>query len=376
MLFYIIIAAIASLFYYFGIVAHKKKEAEASILFFVMYMLVPSIIGGARDLNIGTDMDTYVIKFYNWISSSNNLYNALNVVGEKEYGYYLLNYLSSIIYDNIHFFLFVVEAIKVTLVGITAFHFRKKCNPILIILPYFLFSWWYGLSMMRQSLAIAICFYAFKEYTSRRYFHFIISTALAYTFHNSSIFILLMPIINIFVKRQIHILVNLLIIVILYIGANTLVTTISTIGIVSKEMADRYIDTGVDSAKSNLLITTIILIYSLYRYYISNIHVKKGLKEKSKVLKKQLVLTYINISLCAYSIFFLLLARYFEVAYRVSYYPMIGIMIITPIIIKADKKYFREASIIYIMLYVFYYYLESRHGLAETIPYRSEILGI
>ena len=230
--------------------------------------------------------------------------------------------------------------------------------------------------MMRQSLAIAICFLAFVKYTNRQYFHFIILTIIAYTFHNSSIFILLLPLINIFVKRQIHILVNLLIIVILYLGANTLVTTISTIGIVSKEMTDRYIDTGVDSAKSNLLITTIFLMYSLYRYYICNLHIKKGLKEKSKALRKQLVLMYMNTSLCAYSIFFLLMAKYFEVAYRVSYYPMIGIMIITPIIIKADKKYFREASVIYIMLYAFHYYLESRHGLADTIPYRSEILGI
>ena len=376
MIFYSIVATVATVLYHLGIESHRKKEAELSILFFSMYVLVPSIIGGARDLNIGTDMDTYVVKFYNWISAANNLYNALNVVGEKEYGYYLLNYLSSAVYDDIHFFLFVVEAIKITLIGITAFHFRKKCEPALIVLPYFLFSWWYGLSMMRQSLAIAICFLAFVKYTNRQYFHFIILTLIAYTFHNSSIFILLLPLINIFVKRQIHILVNLLIIVILYLGANTLVTTISTIGIVSKEMTDRYIDTGVDSAKSNLLITTIFLMYSLYRYYICNLHIKKGLKEKSKALRKQLVLMYMNTSLCAYSIFFLLMAKYFEVAYRVSYYPMIGIMIITPIIIKADKKYFREASVIYIMLYAFYYYLESRHGLADTIPYRSEILGI
>ena len=77
MLFYSIVATVATVLYHLGIVSHRKKEAELSILFFSMYVLVPSIIGGARDLNIGTDMDTYVVKFYNWISAANNLYLSL-----------------------------------------------------------------------------------------------------------------------------------------------------------------------------------------------------------------------------------------------------------------------------------------------------------
>ena len=88
-----------------------------------------------------------------------------------------------------------------------------------------------------------------------------------------------------------------------------------------------------------------------------------------------LELTKIN---ALYALFFLMMSSIFEVAFRIAYYQTFTLMILMPYLFKNGKRnnINKISMYLYTILFIYLFYIEGKHGLVGTIPYKSSILGI
>lgn len=356
MLFYLFVGIFTSLLAHIAISNYDRNK----ILFYVFFpllILFPSIIEGCRDWNLGSDMLGYgSIYFYNSLHY-NNVGTFLSNLDTKEYGYHLLCYFCGKV-GTINLYMFIAALIKMTMIALTCLHFRKITIPWMVVFGYMLFFYWYGFSLMRQSLAMSICMYSLVYLYEKKYLFFLFAVAAVYFFHNSSIFILILPFVMIMAKMKHRLLIVILGVGTVYILASTLFMVIATSGLFGESKAELYLDSGVTSAKTNIII---MIGFALFPYLRKNI--EGNLKY------------YIQ----AYSLLglmFLSLSSLFEVAFRVSFYQMIPLLILIPSLLKnmEDKTQQLICISIYICLFLLHIVIAANHGMADTVPYRSIIL--
>lgn len=363
MIFYLILFIITTLLFY---LANKSKKKEFKFILFSLFILIPSFIGGIRDTTIGTDLDTYAIEWFYRAQISPTFELYINQIQSPEYGYLLLNYICSRLGD-INFFFFICEFIKIFLVGITLKHFNKNIYTTLSLFIYLLFAYWLGLSMMRQSIALCICFYSLIFFFEKKYTKFILTCIIAYTFHSSALAILLLLIMDMLRKYKFSFIINIALFIFLISKSVSLLIYIASTGLVKNDMADLYINSGVDVPRVPVVISLCCLLYTFY-------YIPKNQKNNNE-LERVVGLTKIN---ALYAIFFLLMSSIFEVAFRVAYYQTFTLIILMSYLFKNGKNnnINKICLYLYIIFYIYFFYVEGKHGLAGTIPYKSSILGI
>lgn len=357
MLFYLIVAIFTTCAYFF---AENSKKRLTFCFSFIIFLLIPSLVEGLRDWNVGEDMYTYGRTYFIEAQQYNSLVKYISELDDKEYGYRILNYLASRL-GNINIFLFLCAFIKILLVGLTALHFKKSGSMVLFILSYMLIFYWYGFSLMRQSLSLCVSLYSFIYLFEKKYVYFAFLVVIAYLFHNSGVFLIMLagiPLLSNFQKKNWIFLISILIV---YLSSVTLFSFIAASGLFAERMASQYLDSGVSTAKANLLL---VLWFILTPYFI---------KSQYKELK------FVHYYSSFLTLLFLSLANMFEVAFRVSFYPMLLALITEPTLLNLCKNGTRKklAQIIYILLLGAFIYAQSNHdNMAGVIPYKSSIIGI
>lgn len=363
MFFYISISLISTILVY---LAQRTSPKILSKFFLICSILIPSVIGGCRDTSIGTDLQGYGILFFDEIRQYNSitkLFSEWNY--SSEYGYVLLNYISSKISKDIHAFLFLSELIKMSLVVWTAWNYRKLISSHIVVFTYMIFMYWYGLSLLRQSLAMCICLSAMIYFSNRKYAHFLLIVTVAYLFHNSAIFFCILPILDfIYKKIKQPQFFMLTLIAVIYFCSSSIFYIIASSGLFRIGILELYENSGVTLSKSNLLLSFFI--------FLSTLSIR-GKRLKCNKYYKFLVLTN-----AALSILFLLLSQFFEIAFRISFYQMMFLIIYYPFLLKNMSNIPLKISYmtIYISIYLLHYYVNVDHGLADTIPYTSRILNL
>lgn len=173
--------------------AFQKMSNNKKIiyLFFAFFPLI--IMTMFHGINIGNDSKEYVY-FFNQLKFV-SLENALNF-SRFEKGYVIFTYLLTQISDNPQI-VFVVEG---ALIYISLARWLNKWSKapglfICLLVNMLVIDGW--MSMIRQSLAMAILFYAFDAIIERKAIKFIFITLLAAQFHNVGYaFLIAYPIIN------------------------------------------------------------------------------------------------------------------------------------------------------------------------------------
>ena len=153
---------------FFVHIADKTRERTIRIVLLFLSILVPSCIGGLRDLSVGKDVLLYGTEFFQYAKSCDSIRELFENMDSTEYGYFLLNYLCARFCNNIHFFLWFSEFFKLSLMIATVWFFRKKVSSSIIIFSYMIFFWILGLSMLRQSLALSLCIYSLTFYYNKK----------------------------------------------------------------------------------------------------------------------------------------------------------------------------------------------------------------
>lgn len=355
MSFYLIVAIITSFLSYLTFKFYDTNRSIAYILL-TLLILFPSSIEGLRNMNIGGDMLGYGQAYFFNAASYDSVFRFVKDLDTKEYGYHLLNYFCSRI-GGINVMMFAAALIKMTMVALTCVRFRKQTIPWLVVFTYMLFFYWYGFSLMRQSIALSICLFSLTYLNEKRYIPFTICGIIAYFFHSSGIFCFAIPVVLYLSRTRKRLFLSILGAIVVYGAASTIFVLIATSGLFNDQMLDRYTDSGVTSSKTNIVI---MIVYFLSTFFF---------KTKNKELK------FMIQSCSLFGFIILMLSNLFEVAFRVSFYFMMPLLIFVPALIKEEKndikKFVGEFGLV--LLFLMHYFINATHGLADTIPYKSVI---
>lgn len=365
MFFYLLIFLWSTICMHLAYKNHMKPKIKWTFL--AASIFLPALIAGARDATIGTDLDLYGIPFFNYAKNSYSYLELIRNWKTKEYGFITICYISSRISGDVHLCLFIVETFKLCLVYYTIWYFRKRIHPAVTVMLWMIFMYNFGLSAIRQTLAISICIFSIPFLFRLEYKSFIAVIILAYTFHNSALLFLIFPFLlfcETKIKSKYIYITTIVGGVLLYSLGITLLYLIAASGIVRDDFLDNYIDSGgVNSAKTLVLLGSFITISS---FLIRN-----------KIPQRRNYLVVANVCLGIISVIFCLLCVVISTGFRMAFYQLTVTIFTYPTMLRSLKKRSLKKGLLYCLIILFFlnFIISARHSASETIPYASNILG-
>lgn len=350
-----------SLFLLF-IAIYKFAERSESWFLLLIAILIPTLFEGLRDDVVGTDMLGYGGDWFDYMDMTGSVWDMLYFAQTPEYAYHLIIYICKLISLDIHLYMTVCALIKMTAVVLFAYRMRENISTVLFLFSYYCFFYVTAFSMMRQGIAVAICIYSLVYFVNRSLLKFLLTVGIAYFFHNSAVLMLLL--IPIYYMRNMKYKYPIILgsIIFVFLFVEFLFELVLILPIFKSEMADLYIDSGVASAKTNILISAVFLVYALYQY----VYVEDNNRDR----------TFLLVITSSMALLFLFLSSYIEVAFRMSYYMFIVSMFITLLFIFESIKFKGLLMFGYAALFLIHFFIDCKHGASGALDYTSTILGI
>ena len=178
-LFFYIISALAIIFFFASPDKKKQKIPYFGVCLFLLFCAC------FRNVNVGIDTPTYVEYFLMF----RNLSWTESLKWDLEPGYIILNKLIGTFTGDPQVFLAVLSLF--VLLPIFALTWKKSVDPLLSILVFVSLQNWYStFAALRQWCAVAVFAIAYYYIVERKLIRFILVTIVAYTFHQSALFML------------------------------------------------------------------------------------------------------------------------------------------------------------------------------------------
>ena len=181
-----------------GIILTLSNKKVLKIIFLVLTFCILFILSAFRSANIGNDTYEY-LQMYNKFGQALNIFE---IDTDIEMGFVIINKILYSINPSSIFLLIVTSALILSVMLIFIYK-----NSNMVWLSVFLFInfriYYFTLSGIRQSIALAIVLVSYKFLTEKKAIPFVITVLLASTFHMSAIlFLIVYPISNIkYTKR-------------------------------------------------------------------------------------------------------------------------------------------------------------------------------
>lgn len=346
----------------FFLVLYAWAEEDDNPWVLFLAVLLPALFEGLRDEFVGEDMLGYGGDWFHYMNQHAGVFSMLQDAQTPEYGYHLLIYLCKNLSPDIHLYMTACALIKMTVVSLFAYKMRCYSSSVLFLFCYYCFFYVTSFSMMRQGIAVAICIYSLYYFFNKDVIRFFITILIAYFFHNSAILMLL--ILPIYYLRNLKYKYYIVLggIVIVYLSVEFLFELVLMTPLFKSEMADLYIDSGVPTAKTNILISVVFLVYAVYCYFFED-------EEDNEE-------TYLLLITTSVTLLFLFLSSYIEVAFRMSYYMFIMSLVIMVRYIYESEYYRITKSVALGLLFLLHFYISCTHGLVGALDYTSKIMGI
>lgn len=172
-----------------------RLKSAGWLLFAAASVVALSVVNLIRDYSIGTDVGVYGNYIFTSAVLSSSLDSFLRVcdgLGNVEYGYGLLNYLVAFFTDSPHVFYFVLGLLTNGVVYCSLCRLRSVSGVALGWLVYVLMFFPTTLNAMRQSVAVAVVLLAVAYAMDSRLRASAIALVVAYFFHRSAVFGILM----------------------------------------------------------------------------------------------------------------------------------------------------------------------------------------
>ena len=173
----------------------QKGQRKIAVIFDVLTVLLPTILAGVRNENVGYDIKIYLNNLFHWTKDSNNILDYISFVHDINpnvgIGFSILVYLSSLLSDNVHILylfsnLMVILFLYLGIQEINQNMWKKFFSwNMLLFLCYNI-----SLNLMRQFCGIALLFYARKFIYKKEKKKYWLSCLIASTFHISALLFL------------------------------------------------------------------------------------------------------------------------------------------------------------------------------------------
>lgn len=201
----------------------SKRKEQSRICFFILTCLGVILFQGFRSFDVGTDLLSY-IPAYNEIG--NNDFFELEYKN-FEIGYVFLNHFLNLLGVSERGFLLVIAAIVQIPIFYTIYRYSEL--PLISILWYFAFgNFLMTFSGLRQAIAMAMCFSAYKMIKQKKFFRYCIILLLAALFHKSALFCFLLYPLYYLKLNNSWLFLSLIIIVVIFIFREPIFTIISS----------------------------------------------------------------------------------------------------------------------------------------------------
>lgn len=232
---------------------NRKQEKISKIFLFLSFIIAYFFM--AVRYNIGTDYSYIYVPYFYGIGNGTMAF--------PEEGFNLLNKVIYILTGDYRILFAITSLIFIGLIYLAIK--ENSTNITISVLMIFLGqSYFYSMNMVRQAIAIAIIFYAYKYIKKKQFVKYLLASLLAFTIHNTSI--VMIPtyfIANLNMTRKTKVITALGIIAI----ASSLGRVIQNVLINTKYYM--YYDVYGTGNITTLLLITNILIFILSLYYHS-----------------------------------------------------------------------------------------------------------
>lgn len=356
-----------------AIIVSVSKNKGLNIILITLIILILSIFGGARNLNIGTDVSVYGNPWFEIACSYNNVIDYINHINSSDIGYVLLNYIVSRFTNNVNIFLFVLQLISNSLILITLYKHKEKSPFWLATLAYICIYYCISFNILRQSIALAFVFYSINFLEKKKDIPFFITIIIAAQFHYTAYFALIIYLIyKLMISKKIKNKKNILVSIVLIstitvIFLKEILTLLYQFNIINYRIYNYIFNASTTSLNFNY-IEILFKVFFIFLYLLSN----KWNTQKDK--QDIIFIAFILLE-------FILYQTKAIISYtdRLSFYFGYFSMISYPMIIKQfsqrreNKLIIRIISIAIFLIYWYYKFVYS--GSCEVFPYESNIFN-
>lgn len=373
MLFYIVFFLINICLAYF---ADKYKKCSSLFLFAIV--LLNTVVLGLRDFGVGTDTNVYIEQYYRYALSIKNIRDFLSYE-HVDKGFLLISCVCVNVYpQNSQCILVGTELFIITFFVLGIYRYHKILGVkmwTMMTLFCFLYSM-HTMNLMRQSCAILLLFYAYTFFLEKRTLIYAILQVVAFFFHSSSLFFVMVPIFHMISKvqndktRYIFLILLVIGISIALMSYTLFIGYLGELGAISEVYATRYGSgstySGSSYSRLSILIETTISITVIYLIYKAH---KRGILNKNSYFF--ILMLYVS---------FAVLNQYLPIimAYvgRVSYYLWLVFMVYYAELLTEKRlpKHLRLFLFLFILWDWYNVFIVLKGG--EVVPFNSKILGI
>lgn len=186
---YLVVFGLSTLCIY---LAKTTKNKSIQKLLIIIGLLLPAILAGLRAENIGVDVKSYAISFFERAKQSDSIINFLknqSILGNADIGFNLIVYLVAKVVNDYHWSLFVYELVAVTVVYIAFCRCEKLYGtPVWLVMLLYYFSMYnVSLNIMRQTIAVSFVTLAVTYLFDKQYKPYFVLMVIAFAMHSSAI---------------------------------------------------------------------------------------------------------------------------------------------------------------------------------------------
>lgn len=321
----------------------KNKEAQRKV-FIIISCICIIVLQGLRNPIVGNDIQGYLIGYR--ISTNFDLLHG-DKIFNYEVGYSLLNQFLCRVGVSNQLFLGIIAALIIIPIGLIWQKYSQM--PLLSIVLYIGFGFFvFSFSGLRQSIAMAICFYSFKYIQRRKFVGFAISILLAMLFHKSAfVFIVAYPLYSMRLDKYMWVIA--IAFCLCFILRQQIFETLASL---YKQRTIRAEETG---AYTMLIAMIIMVILSLLAV--------KG-EQEDKILSA--TRNYLVVAA-----FFQIFATTYMTASRMGYYYFIFITLLVPSVIQKqnDRRMRALMGSVVVILSVIFFQVQTSGGYLHVAPY-------
>lgn len=364
-----------------------SKSKIVFLFFSIITILVPTLVAGFRSDTVGTDMNFYLLDIYDKAAEYSDPSQILTDP-TFEPVFLALVFSGLKLFNSLQGILLMLAVTNMTLVYSALCMLRDKLHLGFAVAVYLFLFFNDSLNLMRQHIAVSICFFSFACLYRKNYIRCGIAYVIALFAHSTS-FIFVLPLVAFELFRRGKLKIKSTMMKVYWIGLplsllifDLLLNTLISVGVVSEKYM-RYLTSENESGTRFPLsfIFFFFLFFVLGYQMIKKIpkswdllHLKTIIRERdtTEVMKSYFIFDLYSISMVGLSTMVSLWVA------RMNIYFQILMIALFPIILyrvkSSDVKSLKWGFLALLFLYWFWTFIHVNNG--ETYPYHSDILGI
>ena len=317
--------------------------------------ILPTVFIAAIRYDVGTDYFSYEMIYRYYDNGVFFLFKDLAV----EYGYYLINYFSAVLFNDFYGVLLISASLTIGISFSAILKHRKHINVTFAMLIFYLLMYPPLLNGIRQLISVSIIMYGYSYIIERKLLKFALTVAVASLFHYTAVLCLPFYFLATRFKSRITILRRIayyFLLISIIILMPILLDAVSELSIFSKYFS--AYELGSDAKLLNQIILRLPILIPILVF-------STALLKKNKELEFYYLIYFMEFV-------FIILGSYYVWAVRLTYYVMPSQIVLVPAIVKSVKNKYTKIllSMYFIIWYIIYFiYIFFIKGNDGIFPY-------